>query len=439
MGNVVVYLTEPGNAAAAQAARASLSPLLAGWNAGVPVRRVARQEIIIREGKYTFEQLREFRDRASLPILAVDGVVFVDLDEAQNRVLVALDRSRVEGVGGQVRSVVAAWGIPEDAVVFEGRSPIMGGRSPGGPPPADDPGEVTVQCTDPNFCPTRTYLYSKVRPLRGGLKVEYEGPAGYNDRIPCTLGLPVRYYGTPMFIVNSHCTRRRAKVDLDRFYQPTLYTESDYVGSENADPVWSLNGFASVTIDGSSYACNDDNDGTSTSGMYCRRSDAALVEAYGGLSEGSIDFGYIARTTNREEALGYSGSKEILSFSNRLKVTSEDGDADRNEILDKIGSSTGWTSGAVGNDCVDVRWPKSDPYSTDPSNTALRCQTFVAATAYKGDSGAPVFKWNGDGTVVLYGILWAWQAEGFFFSSIDLIRLDLQLSIGSQTLQTVFP
>jgi hypothetical protein len=43
-----------------------------------------------------------------------------------------------------------------------------------------------------------------------------------------------------------------------------------------------------------------------------------------------------------------------------------------------------------------------------------------------GDSGAPVFQWLGD-WVILYGIQWGSSANGgFVFSSIGLIRNDLQ-------------
>ena len=56
------------------------------------------------------------------------------------------------------------------------------------------------------------------------------------------------------------------------------------------------------------------------------------------------------------------------------------------------------------------------------------CQDFVAATAAPGDSGAPVFFYNGDGTVSLYGILRGGTSSRFTFSSYGNIGADFGIA-----------
>jgi hypothetical protein len=60
---------------------------------------------------------------------------------------------------------------------------------------------------------------------------------------------------------------------------------------------------------------------------------------------------------------------------------------------------------------------------------------------FGGDSGAPAFYWSGGNTVVLTGIVVGGAAGGdyYWYSSVDMIRLDLGIPVGSQTgLKTVF-
>ena len=58
----------------------------------------------------------------------------------------------------------------------------------------------------------------------------------------------------------------------------------------------------------------------------------------------------------------------------------------------------------------------------------------MSANALGGDSGAPVFFFNSDGTAILYGIVRAQSSTGgLMFTSMDMIRLDLNMSVNDYT------
>ena len=71
-------------------------------------------------GQYTMSELAAWTRRANR-LLSLPGVVFVDLDEARNRVAVG-----VEGDSGaqQVQKVLASLNIPRAAVIVETTDPI---------------------------------------------------------------------------------------------------------------------------------------------------------------------------------------------------------------------------------------------------------------------------------------------------------------------------
>ena len=71
-------------------------------------------------GQYTMSQLAAWTRRAGR-VLGLPGVVFVDLDEAQNRVAVGVDDvSRTQAV----QKMLASLDIPRAAVVIETTEPI---------------------------------------------------------------------------------------------------------------------------------------------------------------------------------------------------------------------------------------------------------------------------------------------------------------------------
>ena len=99
------------------------------------------------------------------------------------------------------------------------------------------------------------------------------------------------------------------------------------------------------------------------------------------------------------------------------------------DTVNKVGITTGWTSGEVVDTCAQTELPNSD--------RVLLCQTIVInMEADLGDSGAPVFEItnspNND-DVELLGILWgAFNADGdptvTWISPVGNVYLDLGMS-----------
>jgi hypothetical protein len=249
--------------------------------------------------------------------------------------------------------------------------------------------------------------------VEGGVLIEAQGPSVYGD---CTLGFNARYKGVPVFVVNAHCTGKIGQVERTRFGQPIL---ESFLGYETDDPPFSLNAFANPYLhdEGVYVSCSTQ--------VNCRRADVALVSVEPGVN---VSLGHIARPKRAIEGLYANGTKEIDTRYPQLVITGEDGQPDMNEELDKVGKSTGWTYGKVSRICVNLRTIQ---------NVVLRCQHFVKAGAQTGDSGSPVFKWK-TGGVLLHGILWGGRDGGFWYSSLDMIRLDLGLQTTDRTNLKVF-
>jgi hypothetical protein len=109
-GQLAVYLTDSSQLPAARAAIVAVFGPAAVPAAGI--RAVA--------GQYTLSQLAAWRKRATR-VMQLPGVVFVDLDEAKNRVAIGVDGvSRTEAVQKMLTSLE----IPARAVRVEVTDPI---------------------------------------------------------------------------------------------------------------------------------------------------------------------------------------------------------------------------------------------------------------------------------------------------------------------------
>lgn len=217
----------------------------------------------------------------------------------------------------------------------------------------------------------------------------------------------------PVFVTNAHCTGLIGKDESTDFYS-RYYTPEDLIGNEYADPSYASGAFATTDW---GAPCNTD--GT---GYYCRRSDMALVQTL--VSSGSVRLGYIARPSFYRYGLNAMGSLKLDPDKGPLKITGEDNTPEMNQALGKVGIASGWTWGNVRSTCTDYILDLEGA-DRNPENLVIRCGTDVGANSDQGDSGAPMFDWNGD-TVVLYGINFGETTDGGrLFSSIGLIRADL--------------
>jgi hypothetical protein len=255
-----------------------------------------------------------------------------------------------------------------------------------------------------------------------------------------TIGFLAKFETAAVFVVSSHLTDRIAYDDDNQFGQPydvENETSPYWIGREFRDPSFYQNAYYPLNspfISGES-SCNSGV--PDAEGWFCRRSDAALILLGGALS--FANWGYIARTS--QDAYGPDASGPI-DIAGKFRITGEAGSPSEGLMIDKVGRVTGWTWGYVTDKiCIDVprRVAERHPNDPNPEKLAFRCQHHITAGAQMGDSGAPVFKWNFDDTVILHGIVRGRSEYGVNYSSMDMIRLDLGLPYTDRTRLDVSP
>jgi hypothetical protein len=338
----------------------------AGVDAMLQKRHLSTGNLRVRPATYGFATLKQWYDSSLNDVASVPGFVFADIDEVQNRLHFGVETATDQEVA---QEALVRRGIPPAAFVVD----------------------VTPRAT-----PHVYTLRDSIRPLRGGLRtwsVGYDGRPG-----SCTLGITANTdWSTPdslFFFTPTHCSKKWGLLDSTPYYQDTL-AAGKYIGYEIGDrepwphPYW---------------GCPSGNN------VYCRFSDAARNLVAPGVS---MPPGFIARTD-------YNGITLVdPSQYPGFYVTSEASQPLYGQPLYKMGEKTGLTDGTVIATCVNVRG------NDDPTKTLL-CQTHVTSTNDVGDSGSPVFEWNGtDSTVALDGMLWGGDAAHYWFSPINNTRQDL--------------
>jgi hypothetical protein len=304
--------------------------------------------IQVRQGQYGFSQLKTWQDEAGA-VFDLPGVVFTDVDETLNRVAIGVEN---KAAGAAVTQALMRLQIPLKAVEIVEAPPILQLET----------------------------LRGKVRPLQGGLQINFSGYL-------CTYGFNATRGGFPGFVTNSHCTSKQGDVESTQYWQPTQTIDSTVIGVETADPTYSRTK-CPPTI----------------KGKVCRWSDSAFVR----LNTAEFALGEIARTESVN-----TGSLDIAgSFAISGTGTHRVGDT-----VNKVGRTSGWSQGRVTRTCVDT--------GVSGSNIVQLCQTWVSATVGSGDSGSPVF--SGSNRVALQGLLWGGSADNrtFIFSPMaNITRAD---------------
>lgn len=360
-GDLNVYLTDLSQE---RAARAALQDVIKerGQRRDQPWTRPA--EIIVHKGDFDAAQLDAFRTRfTSTPRIA--GVTMIDLEETTNRLVIGVAD---EGAKANVLARLDAAGVPRNAVVTKVVPEVQ----------------------------LITTLDSYVRPLVGGLRTDMTigGQASY-----CTIGYNVWYsnlavgvpVGTPGFYTASHCSNTRFSTE------GTVYSQG---GSRIGYEMYDAPTFTSAY----NTRC--------PVGYPCRWSDVTFVAYDSGVSRHQ---GYLAQTTYRGFGNWNAGSTTINSSAPEFQITGS-WPPSVGTYLDKVGRTTGWTTGQVSSTCADF-------YS---SGTYLLCQDQVEAFADGGDSGSPVFHFNGGSSVSFSGIVWGKTFTGaFIFSNTDRIAADM--------------
>lgn len=240
-----------------------------------------------------------------------------------------------------------------------------------------------IQVTDPiQFMSDN--LRSEHRPVVAGIQLHW-------SNYVCTLGFSVDHAGGRSFITNSHCTDNQGSTGNTQYNQPTRTVSPDAIAFEAHDPAYWRGG-----------ACSR--------GKVCRYSDSSRALYVAGVESQAR----IAKTTGLN-----TGS---LTVDGHFTIGSQDNSSTSfSGTMQKVGRTTGWTSGDVTNSCVTV--------NVSGSNIQLLCQTIVQNSGTQivagGDSGSPVF--TGSSSVTLRGILWGGNSAGdlFVFSPFKAIQDEL--------------
>jgi len=380
-GILNVYLTDLSNT---QEAFARLEPLLLdyfGQEAGViPSANLWRAV----QGRYNYLQLMRWYNKLVEMIFQDLRVVKADIDERNNRLILGIkDLKDTHHLLQRIRNL----DIPPDVVAFE----------------------------DADFPVLTSTLNGEVRPVVGGVQVVGSGG--------CTLMLPVRHsaYGLG-FITNAHCAKPEATVPNPplKLYQPNR-SDSNLIGNESLDP---------PVIIGTVPVPNDPRwrpKGTDCLAARpgwpaekCRWSDSAFFTSTPGIS---MLRGHIAKVSQ-------GGDLTIIGYWPVVAIV-------RNPPLgmpvNKVGQTSGWTSGRVTGTCQRTWtnwWDERGPDGRPIANVVLLCQNEANYWVESGDSGAPVFSLRRNNTAILVGISWGHDQnirEISYFSPVGGIMKDLNM------------
>jgi hypothetical protein len=336
---------------------ASRAPAERALGAYMAGRGMSAAALHVREARYGWQQLQRWQDAATNGAFSVDGTVYVDNDETTNRVHIGVANV---GTTGQVRAAIARLGVPDDAVVIDQVQPIVQVAS----------------------------LQNVVdRPVRAGVQINFPGYL-------CSVGFNATSNGQKSFITASHCTTKQGGVENTPYYQPLQSVNPTVIAREVADPVYTRGA-----------GC--------PGGKTCRYSDASRAAYVNGADQA---LGLIAMTSAAN-----NGSLEIVgSFT----ITADDctttgGCLAAGTIVNKVGRTTGWTSGAITNTCVNT--------GVQGTRIVQLCQTFVSAGVGAGDSGSDVFQVVSGTNVKLAGVLWGGNSSGnqFVFSPFGNVVREL--------------
>ena len=378
-GALTAYVTDMSFSSAARTA--VLTRLADGRMRLAPRRARTRGfDVKIVKGDYSYQQLSDWRDAVFEHILGrVSGVSTDDLDEAVNRVTIGIVPGQ-EGVEPAVLRQLATLGVPAAAIRFE---PATSPALSAGAAPAH------VGALSPPLSAPQNLTDDHVDPLVGGLLLEYLD-IGSNVK-ECTIGYTAQLAdGTHGFITASHCSKFKFRIDNAPFWQSVA--QGDSIGFEYLDPAG----------------------GTCPAGWPCsiyRFSDANFVKM---TSSRGWSRGVIARPATR--SLGGAGSLAVDPVHPYLYVAVAGVDLYEGERIDKIGITTGWTSGLITHTCVD--------YAVF-DGTMTRCSYTSNFSEAGGDSGSPVFYYDDIDGVWAAGVFFGQAVEGAYFSKWENIYNEL--------------
>lgn len=358
--------------------------------------------IMVREGRFSFPELAEWRNQLTDALLGKGlGVRSTDADEFANQVVVAVAGDEARHT---VRRKLLELDIPQSAVHIVEQD-NMSNEGTAGAQAESRPGYVDSD---------DTYSAS-----RGGLIIRYmdDGvtPFSGHSYYRCTIGFFAYKNGQQVGVSNSHCSEDMYSGGGDgTFYFRNIAYDYPFAGANSL-----INPFGREIHDRGFH----DYCGKWYNPLrWCRHADAMLFSL-----EGSVQTapGFIARPARINP--GSSDSDvytEIDRINPSFRITARNSSR-RGEIINKVGIRTGWTQGTVTATCkdVDMLWIVVLP------QPVMKCQHEASYGRGGGDSGAPVFVTDGYGNADLRGIHWGHYLQGSgyvtVFSSLGGVERDL--------------
>jgi hypothetical protein len=332
-------------------------------------RGFTASDLQVLQGDYAYAQLDAWYRQARPGAFSVSGIILGDVDEGHNRLRFGVANA---GAVTGVRTVLTQLGIPAGAAIVEQRAPIVAVAT----------------------------LRDRVRPLIGGLQINFFPSPTSPVTLICTLGFNALRDGVPSFITNSHCSNVEGGTETPTDYYQNLRSggAANFIGVEVDDPQWT----SQANLD-----CPPP--------FACRFSDASRAQYAAGAE---FTLGRIARIDEVTTSL----DDQVHTIAGLFAIKSERADPVQGEIANKVGRTTGWTRGPTTETCVDVL--------ALGTNHIRLCQAIVSALVDGGDSGSNVFFRRGNNSnVTLLGILWGGSVDDenpeFVYSPMSGIEREL--------------
>ena len=248
-GVPTVYLTDVSKRGAAERALSGFAQSR-GFDSG---------EIRVLQGRYAYGDLNRWFQAVSYEAFEQGGVVFVDLDEASNRVLVGVERGASHA---NVRSLAARLGVPAEAIVVRDVDPIQ-------------------------YAAT---LQDQVRPVVAGLQIHF-------GNFLCSIGFNAVSGGQNSFVTASHCTNKQGGTEGTQYFQSLSSQPNSFIGTEVDDPRYFRN----------QSGC--------PKGRRCRFSDASRAAYASGVS---FSFGIAQTSGPNNGSLTITGTFNVTSEANAV-------------------------------------------------------------------------------------------------------------------------
>ncbi|MCC8996631.1 MAG: S1 family peptidase [Nitrosomonas sp.] len=302
--------------------------------------------IVFKSAKRTWFELLDYRDKLAEVMTLLDAAS-LDADEVCNCVTIGVTTK--EGMS-RAEKYIAKIGVPNGAV-------------------------RVVQHQEAEFYHS---LRDVFRPFEGGIQMSFWESIGVFPGVTpnaCTVTAVAKRAGVMGFLTNSHCTNAGTGGALGTpLHQPSLISLAS--ATDTVNPAW----IPSLP--------------NCPPGRLCRFSDSAFA-AFNDPADGN-GLGNIALPTRAcstppcGPTMDYWGAQLVVDRAGPAPLVGT--------VVNKIGRTTGYTSGAVTNSCVTM--PVRDTIQT------LLCQDMTNFDSQPGDSGSPVFIEMGMARVALVGIAW---------------------------------